>query len=94
MSLPDRKSDDAGPKAGIRPRTMPLSESARETLALLHFACPACLRMMAAEAGARSAGCPECGATVAPPKVIAAAAPRIHSVQHQMPPPKKTGVMK
>ncbi len=94
MSLPDRKSEDTGPKIGIRPRTMPLDEPGAEPLALLHFSCPACLRMMSAEAAAKSAACPGCGAVVALPKVIAAAKARVHSVPHQMPPPKKTGVLK
>ena len=75
MSLPNRRTtdNDAG-KAGIRPR--PIQTRAPAILptevVLLHFSCPACLRMVSCGLEVPTATCGNCGVIVVPPKVYGA----------------------
>lgn len=95
MSLPERRdlrSDQPVPKTGIRPRPIHSRDGATdeegERDGLLHFSCPACLRMMSGK-NAGPSQCPHCKATVTPPQLV-----RARLGKAVMMPPAKTGRLK
>lgn len=95
MNLPERRTsqaDSPDARPGIRPRPIQSREGEASPTAgggLLHFSCPACLRMISAAPSTGTIECPLCDARVMPPQVVAAKAGKSH-----LPPPTKTGRLK
>lgn len=94
MNLPERRDSQAeatDSKPGIRPRPIQAREADAPVTGegVLHFSCPACLRMISAAQGSGIIPCPLCDARVMPPQVVAAPAAKGH-----LPAPTKTGILK
>lgn len=96
MNLPERRdsrTDAPESKPGIRPRPIHARDEkeAAETASatVLHFSCPACLRMISGSAGTATTTCSHCQATVLPPQLVGRKAAKT-----PFPAPTKTGRLK
>jgi hypothetical protein len=86
MNLPERRDTQpelSSTKTGLRPRPIQAREEvplAKEVEGggVLHFSCPACLRMISVPKGTEAAACPLCEAEVVPPRLATGRGGKTH----------------
>ena len=86
MNLPERRDTQPEPssiKPGLRPRPIQSREGGAgsggtEGGGMLHFSCPACLRMISGVKGTEALACPLCEAQVVPPQLATGRGAKTH----------------